>query len=260
MKYQLKSTLTTEDNYGYLSKNEYLLSLIVNKLREVGQNTTIYDKELKIYFEDQSALATIYELEIDHAYLNVDKQLEKAKDLIRRTFYRYDWMQIRVSRQGKILAVENGEEMLSQWEDIRTLLLADYSGRQVAEYIRKIDYQMAKYDFLTRPITQYIYFGLLFPTIPLKHSIKWHCERIVELSEWDNLQFSENIKFEQTDSSYRKYIMSGTAIGYPDCNLNKYAGYMIVPYDDIHPVEAQIEVSYNNGDMNINWSFNLKKD
>lgn len=259
MKYLLEATLTTLDEQGNSLQNDYVFSFVVQGIREVGQGATIYDKELKMHFENTSALATVYEIETDNIYLNLAGEFGKTADFLRRTFYRYDWMQLRINRQSKLLAVENGEEALKQWEEIRTLLLADYNGKPVMDYITKIDTRMADPDFRIRPASQYFYFGLLFPVIPPKHPAEWQRGRHIALSDFDDILFDEQIKYEQTDSQLRKYSITGGIVTGEDCRLNEFAGYITVPCNDIHPTGARVGISYDAGDTRINWDFKLTK-
>lgn len=260
MKYLLEATATIGQDDSNAQRSRYALSYAINKLKDVGQNAAIYDKELKMYFEDKSALATVYEVEVDSVYLDLDKSLVKAADFIRRTFYRYDWMQLRVNRQGKVLAVENSVDVVEQWNEIRTLLLGDYKGKSIEHYIDKIDRQIAEDSLIVRPLAQYFYFGLLFPAIPTQHNALWEHSRIISLSDFEDVLFEETITYERSEGEeFRRYNVTGKVIEGEGCSLEKFYGHIVVPYKDVHPTEAEVGVAYNNGDVDIIWNFKLKQ-
>lgn len=233
-------------------------TLVIDAIKNVGQDATIYDRELKMHFEDRSARATVYEIEIDNVHLNLHQSLAKATDFIRRTFYRYNWIQLRVNRQGKVLAIDNSKEIIKQWNEIRTSLLYDYKGKQTENYVEKIDAKMAETDFSFKSLSQYFYMGLLFPAIPTEHNSQWQRNRTVELSDFEDIQLDEHITYVRTtDSKLREYNINGELPEGENCKLEKFSGNVIVPCDEVHPVKAQVDVVYNNEDININWNFKL---
>lgn len=257
MKYLLEAILTLKLKNGDLEKNYYALSYVVNKLQDVGTENIYYDKKLGIYYNDASSVSSIYELEVDEIYLNLDKSLIKSQDFFRRTLFRYDWMQIKVDKYGRVLSIDNLPYLAEQWQEIRKLLLDDYRGSSVEEYIASIDSQFVNQN-IKLCTSQYFNFGLLFPLIPAKHKPDWQNHREVTLSDFDAFSFNECITYESTDSTdRRRYSISGKKIAENECTLNNFSGYMIVPNGDIHPVEAKVEVDYIMKETNINWCFSI---
>lgn len=257
MQYLLKAVLTVKDKQGELKKNTYSLSYVVEKLQEVGQNATIYDKELKIYFQNTAALATVFEIEVADVKLALHPLLIKSEDFLKRTLYRFDWIQPRINRQGKLIGIDNPEEIIGQWMQIRTLLLNDYQGDSVKEYIQTIDSQIATQNFSETPLSQYFYYGLVFPIIPPKHCDNWQRNRIVALSDFDTIRLNESITYAGTDGELRKYAITGSPAEKDKSILNKFSGNVFVPINDIHPTEAYVEVEYITKELVIKWNFQL---
>ena len=257
-KYLLEVKFLIDNNGNSPLKCEYVLAYSINKLRSVGQNATIYDKELDMYFENRSKVATLFEIELKNVYFELDKSLAKSADFIRRTFYRYDWISPRVNLNGKIIAVDNTKELIKQWDEMKELLKQDYDGEQVIEYINSVDIQMAKKEFYMLPFLQYLYLGLIFPSIPAKHKAEWYNSRVVELSDFDQTKFEETITFESEDAQSRRYAIEGKIIEPNDrVKLNKFLGYMYLPKESIHPLEVEVDVEYEHDDTIINWNFKL---
>lgn len=256
MKYLLEANLTIKHSNGNLERDSYALSYILKKLCDVRKES-VYNDERDTYCKDDSS--SVYELEIGDIYLNLDKSLVKSQDFFRRTLYRYDWMQVQIDKRGHVLSVNNLQYMKEQWQEIRMLLLNDYKGNCVEEYIATIDTQFMCQDMKTS-MSRYFNFGLLFPLIPTDHKLNWQNNRKIELSEFDGICFNECIMYESVESINRKYSIVGKSLSKDECVLNNYGGYIIVPHGDIHPVEAQVEIDYIKKGININWCFKIRQD
>lgn len=166
-------------------------------------------------------------------------------------------MQPRVNRRGKLLSIDNVGQMKEQWKRIRALLLDDYVGDIVNDYIGHVDKEMALDDSST-PLRSYFFYGLLFPAIPQKRLPDWEGRRTVTLSDFDGLSFDEHIAYDGMEDGNRKYSVSGTRVAEEDAyTLSGFNGCILVPDGNIHPAKAQVEVAYTRGGIDVNWNFKL---
>ena len=258
MTFLLQSELTTNDN-GFIEKNRYEILFVVELLEETGKNTIIYDKELKIYFESSSALKRIYEVELEKIILHLANKLEKAEDFTRRTMYRYDWIQAKVNLKGEIVSIENKKELKETWQEIKNKLMNDYKGDIVDEYLEELNLEFETDKPVYPALSQYFYFGLLFPVIPETHGKNWERKRIVELSPYEEEQFEEQAVYVETIESERMYNIKGSLLPNSQTELETFEGYMVVPVNQIFPIKTEINTSIKKDGIISQWHFELEQ-
>ena len=136
--FTLQSELTV-NNGGTAEKNLYETILLLEKSEQDESDTIIYDKELKMHFIGKPKITTIYEIELYEIYLNLSDRLEKASDFTRRLMLRYDWIQPKVNDKGKVVSVQNTEELKNTWQRLKKVISDDYEGDSVEDCIKEIE-------------------------------------------------------------------------------------------------------------------------
>jgi len=190
--FTLQSELTINSG-GTVEKNLYETILLLNELEKDESNAIIYDKELKMHFIDNRRISTIYEIELYKICLTLSETLDKASDFTRRLMLRYDFIQPKVTAEGKIISVENIKELQNTWQRLKKTILEDYEGDVAVDYIKEIEEKMMTQNFLLSPISQYFFFGLLFPAIPISHPKEWKNTRTIEISDYEEEKFQETV-------------------------------------------------------------------
>lgn len=229
--------------------------LVVNK-GNVDSLRNSYELQYAIENLQSDSLSTTFQIEIKDVYMALDPSLQKSKDFFRRTLYRYDWLTCSLDEQGSILSVDNMQEMQEAWSQIRSLLLKDYRGSSVTNYIAGIDAQMQQKGAMT-PLAQYFYFGLLFPLIPPRHHPSWEGHRIVTLSDLEKSEFEETIALDAVTPLGRQYTISGKNRNPGMLDLKRFAGTILIPVNTLFPAKATVEVEYIKEGVDIFWSFKL---
>lgn len=241
-------------------KNDYISCerlLNVRYLRETGQNATVYDKELNLYFHDPSALAQIYEIETVEFNIKASSHLSKAEEYIRRINYRYDWIQIKVNLQGKVLGIQNKEELKERWSRLRTAIRKDYKGDVVELGLSRINKQFDDPKEIEVCISQYFYFGLLFPCIPKYHKENWTHSRKIRFSDYENEIFEENMAYIRTEEENKYYELTGNPFPNSLTTMNYYKGGLRITGNNIFPESADIKIEFERDNIINQWSFNL---
>lgn len=103
-------------------------TLYIRYLRETGKDATVYDDELNIHLQDLSALSKVYEIETADFFVTASRRLKKAEEYIRRINYRYDWVQVKVNKAGRVLDILNKEELRERWPRLKAAIRKDYKG------------------------------------------------------------------------------------------------------------------------------------
>lgn len=232
-------------------------TLFVRYLKETGRDSTFYNSEFKMHFQGISAIAYLYEIEIAEFHVTNSRRLSKAAEFIRRVNYVYDWMQVRINAKGKLLSIENKQELKDGWERLRGSILADYKGDVVEYALMKIDKRLETEDEIWSAIYQYIHFGLLFPHIPQSHDEGWENERLIEFSEYENEKFEEHITHEKTEDNLRTYKIRGHALPDSKTEVEKYEGFLSVSAGNVFPDSAEINIIFKREDITNRWTFNL---
>jgi hypothetical protein len=189
--YKLKA-VHTECNSIKKETNIYERKLNIEVLEQF--ESIIYNRDLKMHFEDKAKSGCIYEIETDNIQLSLCPRLKKAEDFIRRTNYLYDWIQ------------------------------GDYTGEEVEEYLKEVDQCLQSKENILKATLQYFHFSLLFPQIPIQHNSKWDRKRIIEFSGYEKEQFEEIISFEKVENGMRQYRITGTTLPDNKIKINKYDG------------------------------------
>ena len=249
-----KLTNTKDKNIDHCSF-ERLLN--VRFLRETGRNATFYDKESKMNFYDPRALASIYEIETVDFFVNASRRLDKAAEFIRRINYKYDWIQIKVNEEGEIKSIVNKEELKERWPRLRASILKDYKGDVIEHALSKIDKQFGTEDQINSALSQYMYFGLIFPRIPEKHTDNWENNRFVEFSEYEGETFEEKVLFLKEDGERRIYEITGKALPESKTKINEYKGHLIIMKNDIFPEEIELNIEFVRDNIVNQWNFEL---
>lgn len=257
MRYLLEAELLIKTSTNDFEINRYELTYLVENIPTGKYSNIKLEDNALTTKPNELPITSILEIEIDNIYMELDRSLMKSEDFFRRTIYRYDWMRCRVNQNSGIISIDNIQEMIESWSDIKKLLLKDYTGSTVTKYIESIDNQMLHLDFNAVPMSQYFYFGLIFPLIPANHDSAWLGHRTVVLSDFDKYLFEELITPISDDSQMRRYSISGKAINPDIIKLKKYQGNINMYTDNIYPICANIEVEYVKEDVDISWNFKL---
>lgn len=246
MLYYIETNKKTTNRNGQLTESRNTLLFELEELYKEERNNTSFP------------IPTVaYRIDLRDVSLSLEKEMKKASDFFRRTVYRYDWLIPVVDEKGEIMGIDNPEEMQEQWKELRSVILGDYEGTLVDEKISQIDHAMREKDFYIEPLSNYSYFGLAFPRVPIDAGAQWHKEREITLSDFDDIKFIEHLVCENTDKNNRFLSFTGKVINSDKCILNKFYGRMLMPCNDIFPTQAWVEINYTQEDKATEWRFEL---
>lgn len=258
MTYTLEAELKISKN-GLVENNHYQSILIVNELERKEENSVFYNKELKIYIEKEASVNTLYEIELYDICLRLSEDLEKANDFTRRLMLRYDYIQPKVNTQGKVVSVQNTKELQDVWQSLKENILEDYEGDAVTDYLKEVEEKMLTQDFILSPMSQYFFFGLLFPGIPASHSMEWKSTRDIEFSDYEEEKFQEFVSFDKEIDNLRLYRISGNTLPNSNFVLEDFSGLIRVKKGEILPVQSDITIIYKRHGQQYQWIFNLEQ-
>jgi len=259
MDFILKAEFIIEEKDRDLEKNIYNLEYGVKLLEKNDDKAVIYDKSSGMYFENLSGITYVYEIETKKVDLSLTKRLVKGQDIIRRLFFRYDWIQLYVNRKGKITAIPNSNDLKNVWTRLRKRILKDYMGIAVENFLDRLDNDYQKGDEPVRAVNHHLHFGLLFPNIPFDHYKDWDNRRTIRFSEYESERFEESIVYKKTEDNLRYYTISGNILPESKTILSRYEGMVCVPIDDIFPEKANLHAEYTQGIRRIEWNFTLER-
>lgn len=228
-------------------------TLYIRYLRETGRN----DEELNIHLQDISALSKVYEIETADFFVTASQRLKKAQEYIRRINYRYDWIQVKVNKAGKVLDILNKEELKERWSRLKVAIRKDYKGDVMELGLTKIDKQLTCPEEMEARLSQYFYFGLLFPEIPQRHKDHWTHQRVIGFSDYENEMFNETITHTCNEENVRHYALSGDAFSDSHTTINSYEGSLCVRDNNIFPENATLKIEFERDHILNQWSFNL---
>lgn len=131
--------MNIDDKLLYLIKIHLSVDYLNDSPQESFFSTecTLTFKQKKFHFNEME-VKDLYETNIDDVFISLDNSLIKSTDFLRRCAYRYDGVQVSIDNLGGI-GVKNKLALLRQWESIRSLLLSDYKGFFVDDYLMRIN-------------------------------------------------------------------------------------------------------------------------
>lgn len=258
--YILRAELHTrrdeEDLQSFLFERGYN----VKYLGKRGQDATYYDPELKMHFENKSALSFVYEIEVNNNNFLLSGKTEKAADFVRQVNYMFDWIQLQVSLQGKMRLIENKDELKARWNRIKNALLLNYEGKEVNKYLTEIDSRFENEEVLHNCLKQHFNFGLLFPSIPVHHHANWQHKGQIEFSEYEGEIFKEEIFLLKETDNLREYTVNIYSQEDSNVEFQQHKGQIIMCKNEHLPLSAEIEVVFKKEDIANQWYFKLKRN
>lgn len=242
-----------------VEENRYEYVFEVEPRGDTEKSSVIYDKELKIYFENPAGATYQYEIDITKVRLDLCRRLRKSANFTRKLFYRYDFIQLKVDAQGRFVAILNKSELKDTWSRLKKRMLIDHKGDYVEKYLDRIDFEFADDKKSYPALKQYLFFGLLFPYIPKSHLPNWERKRIIELSPYENEKFEETIRIASIGEKEIVYNISGTTL--PDSNTKvvRYEGTITKEKDQIFAKKILINTSIAKNNITSEWEFELYK-
>lgn len=261
MNYHLKaeSISTYKKN---TERNVFEIIYRVNELNRELQNSVIYDKDLKMYFENSKSLH-IYSYEIDVQFVKLDlcRRLSKGTELHRKLFYRYDWLKVSQTGDGSNLTVLNKNELNERWKKLRKYITdSGYRGNSLTEYLEKIDKEFDKNIAVYPSLNQYLYFGLFFPPIHENYIDNRNTKRIIEFSPFENEKFEESVKSKSLTDGVIKYEVTGNTLpAESKTDIKEYTGEITKPIGEILPTRVTINTSIEMNNISSQWNFQLAR-
>lgn len=255
--YSLRAEFVSYRENETIDKVLFERTLYLRFLRETGHNSSSYDPELKMHFQNSNAVASLYEIEIADFFVTASQRLKKAEEFIRRLNYKYDWAQIRVNHSGKGLLIENKNELKERWERLKNAMLKDYKGSVVEHALTNTDIIFESDELINNSLYQYFYFALLFLNIPKKHSENWINTRLIEFSEYEKEKFSETITYVKTEDDFRIYNITGVAVPESKTVVTNYKGRANIKKETILPDKAELKIQFLRDEISNQWSFKL---
>lgn len=244
---------------GITEKNIYESLLTIKTLKESIQHASDYDKDLKIHFEKPASVTTTYEIDQYRICLSLCSRLEKASEFTRLLMLRYDYIQPKINHKGKIVGIENVDEILGSWPALKDHILIEHEGSSVTNYLELIEQRMKNQDFQVSPLSQYFFFGLIFPGIPVSHPAEWNNTRIVEFSDYEDESFVETITYDRNIDNLRLYHISGKTKPESGITINNFTGLLRVNTGELLPVRSDVSISYEIYDSVCEWVFELMR-
>lgn len=258
MIFKLNTKIIKEnENVKEINTIERLLD--VKLIGKTGQKATIYDPELKMHFQNKSAYACLYEISSDNVQVDLTPRIQKASDYMRKIMYRFDWLKLKVSLKGKIVGIENKDELVLRWQKLRALILKDYEGLVLDNALKEIDQEFESDESLHSATSHYIHLGMLFTGIPLDHSNQWQKTRIIGFLGVEKEQFEEHITYENTIDNIRTYAVEYKALPNSEYRIEHFEGKIQVPVNELLPSEVNISIQYNENTIKSRWDFKLYK-
>lgn len=253
--YRLIATLQTIKN-GKTEQNSYEKTIEARFLKRLKAQS-FYDKESGRNYVDPSNVHYVYELETTKVKLFPSPRLAQVTEFLRATHYRYDWAQIAINTKGKPSRVQNMGEIQNRWETMKTKLTNDEIGMVVEIYLKKLDKLIYTDKPMLPAIAQYLYFGLVFPNIPIKHKSEWQNTRNIEFSEIDNELFEETVKYIGEESGIQSYQIEGRTKDESKTQLLKFEGIIKRKKEQMLPESTQVEIEYSRDTIMTKWKFEL---
>ena len=258
MTFFLQAELTINTN-GAIEKNRYEFLFYVELLTVNEKDACFYDRDLKMHFLEPNMVAKTYEVETNKIILKLSSNMEKAEDFTRRLMYRYDRIQPTVRANGKIIGIENKKELKETWQEIKRSVQNEYVGETVTNYLKKLDLEFETDKTVYPALSQYLFFGLLFPAIPETHGTIRERKRTVELSPYEEEQFEEQAVYAETHGNERMYNITGSLLPGSEAELERFEGYAVIPVKELLPAKTVINTSIKKHGIISQWNFNLER-
>jgi len=260
MNYHIKSELVSTYKSNS-EKNVYEFIYNIKELKKEQQNAILYDKNSRIHFENPNAINKyIYEVDIQFIKLDLCKRLSKSKEINRKLFYRYDWLQLEISGNGKSIKVLNKDELAERWKRIRTKIAeSGYRGDKLDQYLEKIDLEFNSNVKAFPIVRQYLYFGLLFNSVPDNFIKNWKRKSIVEFSPYENEKFEEIITSKSLHNDKCIYEIAGNVLPGSNTQVLEYSGEIIKPNEGILPKLVTLNTCIEKSRIRSEWKFQVAK-
>lgn len=255
--YRLIAILAIDKN-GKIEKIRYEKTIHVRFLKRLKAQS-FYDKESGRNYVDPSNVHYLYELETTKVKLFPSPRLAQISELLRATHYRYDWAQVAINKRGIPTQVQNMEEIQNRWEKMKAKLSEAEIGTVVEIYLKKLDKLIYTEKPMLPAISQYLYFGLVFPNIPIKHTKEWQNTRNVGFSEIEDELFEETMTYTGIENEIQNYRISGITKDDSKTNLIKFDGWLKRKDMQSLPESAKVEIEFSRDSITSKWSFELYK-
>lgn len=253
--YTLRAEHRAQNDGGWEEIQCYKRTFDIKLLKPFDE--IFHDSQLKINYISEAQSGFIYEIEITNVSTQFSERLKPAEDLYNRSNSLFDQLQLQVRNNGA-LQIQNRAELANSWKEIRYKLQEEYESIVTEKYLEKMSLFFQTEKTFHEAFSQYFYFGLLFPCIPVKYNSKWENKRILRLSPYDNERFEEKIHFINEENGLRKYGISGIAIPGNQMELKTYAG--IISFNPIEKLidKAQVKIELQQDDFMSEWNFVLE--
>jgi len=239
--YQLKSSHLYQEE-DIIEKQLFERNFTVKELRKY--EATFYDPNLKVHFFDENKSGYLVEIVLNNFQLHVCRRMKQAEDFLRRINYLFDFVHLKINKNGKILSIENIEELQQEWNKLKSFLLSDYSGIEVDDYLKEIDTWFETGKEMENQMFSLFHYGMAFPSIPMKHTDNWESHCPIRLSEYEPEGFEQQISYIKKEGNSRFYSISGKSRQESNIEIVKYEGKIIANTDTLFPEHAKIEVDF----------------
>lgn len=251
-----KQTAKLTTNYkGEVEENFYEYTFAVKVKGNTEKTSFIYDKELKMHFENPSGVVYSYEVEITNVKLNLCRRLKKSTNFNRKLFYRYDFIKPKVNNRGQVISIQNKPQLKRTWEKLKAKMLIDHQGDYPQKYLDKVDTEFTTDESVYPVMSQYLKFGLLYFNIPKSHSSNWTGKRLVEFSPYEREKFEETIVISSISDKEITYKIEGKAQENSNTHIRKYAGYAIKGVDENFVRKIELSTSIIKDSITSEWEF-----
>ncbi|MBW1295645.1 hypothetical protein [Aquimarina litoralis] len=129
-------------------------------------------KEINISIEEDEEQPYIrsVKIEIEKDTFKFSDGSFAMQDIIKRTASVYETISLELSYKGKIVAIQNIEDLQQRWSSLKEYLTAKYKGDQVERFIQKTDDILNSEDEIIKDLLLYQNFGGLLKSIYQKYS------------------------------------------------------------------------------------------
>lgn len=248
------------DNTDSVQEFSYRRDLRVIPLKMKSNKKVFYNKELNMYFESPESFYS-YEIEVEDVLVNIAKEFRKSQDFLRRLNYKYDWIHLEQSDNGKITGVSNLDELRKNWTNLKQRILQSYKGEAAESYLERISMDFEHDSHFKDIFSQYYEYGLLFSPIPESHGEEWKIQRLIKLDNTPETELLETLSFKDKHENTRRYILDWKKRDL-DSPIALKAAKGNIEYctlsKTIKKAEANIIFAYDDSIIN-EWNFRLDK-